>query len=312
MTCPRWLALALLLALMVPPAAHAQSPAALTVASPAGGPAEASCLDRIADSTLVPEVLYLYASEMNDLTAASRAHVFDIDIFAQNVAVRFRELLRAPPGSLPAGEPAITWRTRESEVHIVVDPTGHFVAKPGSDKTNADIRARLPRSRLLATAVDSLRADGELFIFTGLQPDSLVFDLNLEPVGIGPDGKPDRLGKRAGFAVATLRMPPEKSAAVRKMTAPRYPERQRQTLTEAKIYMDFVVDTAGHADSTTIREFWPKYLPPLTGADKGRYADFLDVVRASILAATFEPARIGGCTVRQLVRQPFTFKLSGS
>ena len=135
-------------------------------------------------------MLYLYASEMNDLNAAARAHVFDVDVFAQKVAARFRELLHAPPGGLPVGEPAITWRTRESEVHVVVDPAGHFTAKLADEKTDAEIRGGRPRSALLASAVDSLRAEGQPFVFTGLPPDSLAFDLNLQLVSVGPDGKP--------------------------------------------------------------------------------------------------------------------------
>jgi hypothetical protein len=185
------------------------------------------------------------------------------------------------------------------------------MAKPGDENADPRIRGARPRSTLLASAVDSLRAEGQLFTFTGMPPDSLAFDLNLQLVSVGPDGKPGRLHKRAAFAVATLRAPPEKAVAVRRMRPPHYPERQRQASREAIIHMDFAVDTAGLADSTTIHEFWPKYLPPLTGAQKAAYADFLDVARASILSATFEPASVGGCAVRQLVRQPFTFKLGG-
>ena len=165
---------------------------------------------------------------------------------------------------------------------------------------------------MLASAVDSLRADGQRFVFTGLAPDSLAFDLNLSLVGLSTDGKPERLGRRAGFAVATLRAPPEKAVAVRRMPHPHYPDRQREANVEAAVHMDFVVDTAGHADPATIREFWPKYLPPLTGAEKSSYANFFDVTRESIRSATFDPATMGGCAIRQLVRQPFNFKLSRS
>jgi hypothetical protein len=74
--------------------------------------------------------------------------------------------------------------------------------------------------------------------------------------------------------------------------------------------MRFVVDTTGRADPETIRDVYPVGEPPLSERDKVAYDAFVLATRRAIQDGVYEPARLGGCLVRQRVQQPFTFGLS--
>jgi TonB family protein len=267
----------------------------------------ASCLARIPDSSLVPAVLYLHASEMIDLDSTARLRVKEIDLFAQSVSERLRSLLHAGPGKLPVGEPVITWRTRERALRIIVDRDGRFVTRPPpSMREGPDLPGTIERSRLLAAAVDSLRADGELLAFTAGPADSVAFDLLLSPGTFGEFGKPTPPVMRVGFAVAALLMPVEDTVRVIDLPAPAYPLSQWRQGIEAVVILEFVVDTAGRADRATIRAV------PAAGLVAESYKQqafeaFVNAARAAVERGQFEPARVGGCAVRQQVRLPFNF-----
>jgi hypothetical protein len=279
-------------------------------ASSTSVPRAPSCLARIADSTLVPAVLYLHASELADLDSIARLRVNEIDLFTQAVATRFRSLLQAPPGVLPNGEPAMTWRTREYFLRVVVDRNGGFAVKdPVGSFEPPSVLGAEQRSHLLATALDSVRADGEFLVFAAGPADSVAFDLVLSPGAFGEYGRPTRPSVRLGFPVAALRMPVEDAVRVLDLPPPRYPMSQARQRFEATVVMQFMVDTTGRAEPATIRDVWPANVPPMPRYRKLAYDAFVDAVRASIQAATFDPARIGGCVVRQRVQQPFTFAL---
>lgn len=268
----------------------------------------ASCLARIPDSALVPAVLYLHASEMIDLDSTARIRVKEIDLFTQSVSERLRSLLHAGPGVLPVGEPAITWRTRERALRIIVDRNGHFVTgPPPSMREGPDIPGTTERSHLLAAAVDSVRADGELLVFTAGPADSVAFDLLLSPGTFGEFGKPTPPVVRVGFAVAALRMPVEDTVRVIDLLPPPYPMSQWRQGIEAVVILEFVVDTAGRADRATIHDVRAAGLSAEPPYRQHAYEAFVSAARASVERGQFEPARVGGCAVRQPVRLPFNF-----
>jgi hypothetical protein len=273
-------------------------------------PQSVSCIEAIPDSALVPAVVYLHASELAELDSTARARVEEIDLFTQLVAERYRALLHAAPGALPAGEPALSWRTRERGVRVVVDRDGGFVAHPLAPDENLRVLAAGQRSTPLVAALDSVRAYGEPLAFVAGPADSVVFSLMLSDARFGADGKLVPSSVRVGFPVATLRVPREEQVRTARMSPPRYPERPRTEHFEATIIMQFVVDTTGRVDPATIHDVWPASLPPLTAYRKAVYEEFLRAVLASLQGAVFEPARVGGCVVRQLVQQPFTFGLA--
>jgi protein TonB len=79
--------------------------------------------------------------------------------------------------------------------------------------------------------------------------------------------------------------------------APRYPESLRAAGVEGEVTAQFVVDTLGRADVTTLRIL------------QSDHALFDDAIRSALPRLRFVPAEARGHKVRQLVQQPFRFGL---
>jgi protein TonB len=79
--------------------------------------------------------------------------------------------------------------------------------------------------------------------------------------------------------------------------APRYPDGLRAAGIEGDVMAQFVVDTMGRVDVTTLRIL------------QSTHAQFDDAVRAALHRLRFLPAEARGRKVRQLVQQPFRFGL---
>ena len=80
---------------------------------------------------------------------------------------------------------------------------------------------------------------------------------------------------------------------------PRYPEALRQDRVSGCVLVQFVVDTTGRAEASTLRF--------LAYSDR----EFGRAVLYALPRMQFEPAELGGRKVRQLVQQPFTFTIVG-
>jgi TonB family protein len=88
--------------------------------------------------------------------------------------------------------------------------------------------------------------------------------------------------------------------AVRSATsaAPAYPAELMKAGTEGRVFIRFVVDTSGHADSTTLEIV--RATNPL----------FAESVRAAVPQMNFTPATVAGRRVRQTVEQNFEFRIT--
>jgi TonB family protein len=79
---------------------------------------------------------------------------------------------------------------------------------------------------------------------------------------------------------------------------PRYPPDLKAANVEGEVLVQFVVDTMGRAELRTFKV--------LRSTDMG----FSQAVRRVLPDLRFYPAEIGGRKVRQMVQQPFTFRLT--
>jgi TonB family protein len=77
--------------------------------------------------------------------------------------------------------------------------------------------------------------------------------------------------------------------------APTYPDELRAAGMPGRVLAQFLVDTAGRADSTTFRVL------------RTSHALFSAAVRRAVLATRFAPAELNGRRVPQLVQQMFDF-----
>lgn len=165
---------------------------------------------------------------------------------------------------------------------------------------------RALRTGLLAAALDSVRADGEVFAFAAGPADSVKFHLWLTTAYYGEDGKLVPPRARAGFPVATLRVPPARRARSVNFVHPDFPSGMLGQSVGVNLTMRFVVDSTGNVDPAMIQDVWPEGVPRQLGGSATVYDAFVRAARRSILRSPFEPARIGPCMVPETVQMVFT------
>jgi protein TonB len=79
---------------------------------------------------------------------------------------------------------------------------------------------------------------------------------------------------------------------------PRYPDALRSVSIEGQVIMSYIVDTRGRVEPGSIKVI------------SATHKLFAEAVRVALLNSRFRPAEAGGQKVRQLVEQPFIFKLN--
>lgn len=80
-------------------------------------------------------------------------------------------------------------------------------------------------------------------------------------------------------------------------TSPSYPESMLRRRIEGSVIVQYVVDTLGHADTTTFRVI------------SATHADFAQAVKRTLPRMRFRPAVMANRLVPQLVQQPFAFRI---
>jgi hypothetical protein len=191
-----------------------------------------------------------------------------------------------------------------------VYPDGRFSWRRDDDWMLPDSAVRRPSTELLERALAAVRDSEERVYFAeGAVRDSLLFALGYLWPGVTPFGQIEPLRVRVAFPVFTLPTPWRTPALPIRHPRIRYPESSRRGRAEGTLILKFVVDTTGRVDMRTVRDVWPSDRPRLTGELGAYYKAFLAAATHALRDARYEPARIGGCPVRQLVQQPFAFKL---
>jgi protein TonB len=79
---------------------------------------------------------------------------------------------------------------------------------------------------------------------------------------------------------------------------PAYPALARQAGIEGEVLAQFVVDTTGRAEPSSLKVL------------KSSHDIFVESVRNALPEMRFVPAEVGGRKVKQLVQQPFTYSIA--
>jgi TonB family protein len=123
-------------------------------------------------------------------------------------------------------------------------------------------------------------------------PDGVVHARPVPPVGLLPPGPPtlriDSVFSAMAVDSEVVRYP---------SAAPIYPDALLKQGLEGAVETEFVVDTTGFVDLTTVRVL------------ASTHEDFTQSVRHALAGARFRPAFRDGQKVRQLVHQRFAFRL---
>jgi hypothetical protein len=291
------------MALVAPHAVHAQ----IADSSPAYG--RSSCLDTIPASAMTRVPVYAAASPADSTSASARAALPSADVLTQLAAERVRAMLGASEGKLPAGEPAVTWRGLDAELRLTGYRDGRYVWTIGGADTTARGRAG---AALLGRALAAVQADGELFAWLdGTPGDSAAFVIALHRPDVDRAGKLTLPKLRLAVPVLSVAAPwDEPAGKIRSNVSPKYPRRPREMNIVGSVILQFVIDTTGRADMSTVRDLWPRDRPRLTGDFGAAYDEFLEAARAALPRYRFTPMRIGGCVVRQRVQLPFEWALA--
>ena len=262
----------------------------------------ASCVDTLSTPGSIPRIVYIRA-DLKEPTDSGIAQM--ADIFAQSVSLRMRSLLNARGDTIPPGEPHVTWRNIERHTPLGVTvyrnaaPVFQLLS-PHTDSIAAAI--------LLAAAHKTVDEGEGPFWPEGTGGDSLKFGISFE---LTPPGKRQLTSPaRIAFPVFSVFFPPEVFPRLTSTSLPEYPSSERRGGIIAVIILEFQVDSTGRAIPGSIKEVWSPTKKRPTGRMLYAYNDFLDSVTRWLPTAEFEPARIGGCRVRQLVSEPFTFSIT--
>ena len=94
-----------------------------------------------------------------------------------------------------------------------------------------------------------------------------------------------------------LELQVDKAVRIKSAVPPRYPSAMRAARQEGEVLVQYVVDERGEP---MMDSFMVVRTP---------HTEFSQEVRRAVTTMTFYPAELGGRRVRQLVQQPFRFKL---
>ena len=306
--------IALALALLA--TARAAGAQAVRLADAADAAAVAACLDALPTAAFT-RVAVLVAATLAD-SGAHGPLLPGAELLAQGVAQRLRataERAGTPAGDgmpsgdgVPAGDALVPWRAVPATVDVMVHRDGRLAWARGD--TGAVPGADTAGTALLAGALAAVHADGERVPWPdGLAGDSASFALTLAGPTIGRDGGTaiERAGR--AFPAFTLSLPWAEPARMTKAARVAYPEASLRGGAEGLVRLRYVVDERGRVVRGTIAEQWPATRPRLRG-DLGRfYEAFRRATERGVPTARFEPARVGGCAVPQLVQQDFAYGL---
>lgn len=265
-----------------------------------------ACLDAIPKTALTRVPVYLEA-EVSE--PAHRVILPGADVLADLVARRVRARLTADAAGLPAGEPVVAWRELDRSVEVTVARDGDFTWRVvPADSLLRPASAPSPAAELVASALAAARAEGERLPWPdGAAGNSIEFRLQFTHATprLGGAVEPARL--RVAIPVFSLAVPWVKPVAVTRPPKIAYPEKLARAGVTGTIILNYVVGADGRVAPGTLSDVWNSPEPYPRGADRQAYRDFIATVRRALPAARFEPARMGGCAVPQLVQQPFVF-----
>ena len=258
------------------------------------------CIDTVS-STPEQRIAYLRAS----VSDSADDHISQsADLFAQSVAQSLRLMLGAKGDTLPPATPTMNWRNIEPGVSVVItaERSGGIAVQPLA----ADVDP--VAGGLLTRIARSVEASGDWFFWPpDEQRDSVSFELAIVLAAPHETTLTGNVGY--AFPVFSIAYPTETAAILTSTTLPPRPSKSFGVTGDGTVTLDFVVDSTGHVDTATVRDpllNTPQYP---TGKEGEIYAEFIKSLREWLPMATYEPARIGGCPVRQFVQQPFAFSI---
>jgi hypothetical protein len=300
-------------------------PALAQAASPAAAPGvESACVQPTPASAFRRVPVFVHAEVVDSADRVARPTV---DLMAQEVGDRLSTLIRASPGAsrgasppadtlgLPRGDHQLVGGSRGlfTGLRVVARRAGGPLAWQVAHAERADtLPADTAGAALLATALRA--ADREQAVFfppEAFRGDSLVFELwFVRPTVAGRARALTSVRVRNPMPTFTLPVAWEQdAAAIPGSIRLEYPANLIGRY-EGRVTLEFVVDTAGRAERTTVRDVWPERAPRPTGSSLSAYRTFVAAGRTAVINGRFRPALVAGCPVRKLVQLPLAWTMN--
>jgi hypothetical protein len=260
-----------------------------------------SCVKALPVTGMVRDSIYLDA-RMDSSTSVT--FTTQADLLAHDVAATLRVQLGGSETAAPHIGPAVNWYSIPAELIVTARPDGSMTWRGLS--ASGDPGA----VNVLSAALDSARRHGEGVIIwpDGYHADSVVLRLSLLPRVFKEMGSvPANKSKRMRFLSFTIMRPVETPPLPKGIPRVRYPTYGEQHGVSGSLLAQFVVDTNGKAVMSTFTDLWPANQPRLSGSLENYYTQFVNAVREGVSTESFTPARVGSCTVPQIVQMPVKF-----
>ncbi|HKG95748.1 MAG TPA: hypothetical protein VKA84_27810 [Gemmatimonadaceae bacterium] len=233
---------------------------------------------------------------LDDVTARLRARL----------APRSESGAPVPPAGqgLPAGDSLYTARVLMTRIGFTLYGSG-VVRDVRADTMTSDTFGASPGDSLFDAhareAIEASAAEGVI----GPYSDRGTADSARLVLQVTSQRPPPIDTTAAAWPLFRMEVPLEREPAPLKGPRVQYPEGARRGGFQATVIMRFVVDEFGRPVPSTIE---PVRKPGDIPADlEPIYKEFVVAVRRGIERATYRPAEMLGCRVRQLALQPFEF-----
>jgi hypothetical protein len=268
-----------------------------------------SCVSSLPDSVFTRTAVYMTVAVRNPIPQRVPSMIANV---MQAVVDRADSALGSAPPYLPNGEPRVTWHEIGGGLLLTWHRDGGLTWTINAD-SGGPPRDSASLAHVVGRSLAATVASGEVFLAWPPEAmnDSVQFDVGFTRARVKPDRTLEPVGAPLAIPILGVRAPWETPVMVLKLAHPVYPQELQREGAGATVRVEFVVDTTGRADVTTIRDAWPPWRPRLTGRLGTYYDQFYAAAARSIANARFEPATIAGCKVRQLVVQPFTWAIGG-
>jgi hypothetical protein len=307
-------------ALLLPVRGHAQD-AALNeadgeplISSAVRAAHPTSCIGALPADAFRPTMVYLVADHAGaPFPRVPREGLLAVRLATESIAWHARALLGAPEGLLPPPDTLLTWRNVGRHLHLVGHRDGSLTwTYPWDTPGHPPVRDSVGEIALalLGRAVDAALARNERFAWPdGVEGDSIAFLIRFDYPESFEGQKPEPMRGEHAAELMVMRIPVMTPVRPGRMGRIAYPEELRRRGVTGTLQMQFIVDPAGRPLQGSVRDLWPEKRPRLQGNLRHYYEEFLFEVKRALMESTYQPARIGGCAVPQLVQQPFTFDL---
>jgi hypothetical protein len=230
------------------------------------------------------------------------------DLLTQTVAFRIRAMMGGSEERIPEADTLLVSPHRVyGAIRLTAEPDGKFTWRASRTSPSDTSRSAIS---LVVRALEELSSEGEMVMWPeGMGREPVTFGLVILRPTVNRDGVESVVRARQPMPLFMIDIPWEKPVELTKKPRIFYPEKSRANAMTGGVEIEYIVDQEGKVVPGSLAEVWPDDRPKLDRSDMEFYRAFLRAVERGFPTARFSPALIGGCPVKQKVKQVFNFEM---